>query len=217
MQCPQCNTVLGEGARACATCGWSASRKTLWIVLGCIAGFFFLVCCGFGTWGFYKAKKGIEAIQEDVVPMQLTILNAQVANFAQKKGKAPATLEEAAAEALVGKNGEKIEINMQNGQKTSDMWGHAIRFTPNADRTFELRSPGKDGVYDNGDDVSRKGTMDDDVQGLIKEFEVQAKKVGEGFLRGMGIDPEKHRDKGAPPGGSGDAPAVGTQGGGGGK
>ena len=70
MNCPQCATGLGEGAKACATCGWSASRRTLWIVLGCIFGFLCLVCCGAGTVLYFKMKKFAETIQEDAVPVQ---------------------------------------------------------------------------------------------------------------------------------------------------
>jgi hypothetical protein len=216
MQCPQCNTELGEGAKACATCGWSASKKTLWIVLGSIAAFIFLVCCGLGTWGYMKAKKVVEAVQGDITPLQIKLLHAQVANYAQKKGRAPATLEEAAAEPLVGKSGEKVQINMQSNNKAADMYGHAIRFTQNPDRSFEVRSAGKDGTFDNGDDVFEKGTLDDDLNALIAEIEVLGKKMRDSVVRAFGGDPSKLD---APPAGGGDGggPAGGTQGGGGGK
>jgi hypothetical protein len=199
MNCPQCGTGLGEGAKACATCGWSKSRKTLWIVLGCVFGFFFLVCCAGGTFIYFKMKKVVEAVAGDLVPLQATILHAQVVNYARVKGKAPATLEEAASEPMISKDGEKVEIKFENNNKTADMWQRPFRFTMNADRSFEIRSAGVDGQFDNADDVFEKGTLDDDLQVLQNEIEVKAKRMGESAIRAFGIDPEKMKEKETPP------------------
>lgn len=220
MNCPQCNTTLGEGAKACATCGWSGSRKTLWIVLGCIAGFLFLVCCGVGTWLFMKGKQFVSGMQEDLVPLTITMHHAQVANYAQKKGKVPATLQEAMSEPLVIRNGESIKVQTGQNGSAMDAYGRPIRFTMNADRTFEIRSPGKDGVMDNADDVAEKGTLDDDVPTLVKRVEDQFRKIQEKAIRTFGGDPSAlppPTPEPEEPEEPEDAPAVGTQGGGGGK
>jgi hypothetical protein len=220
MQCPQCNTTLGEGAKACATCGWSGSRKTLWIVLGCIAGFLFLVCCGIGTWLFMKGKQFVSGVQEEIVPLTMTLHHAQVANYAQKRGKAPATLQEAMTETLVIRNGESIKVQTEKNGSAMDAYGRPIRFTMNADRTFEIRSAGKDGAMDTPDDVAEKGTLDDDVPTLVKRVEDQFRdfqvKMQEKAIRTFGGDPSKLPPP-APeePEEPEDAPAVGTQGGGG--
>lgn len=209
MNCPQCGTGLGEGAKACATCGWTASRKTLWIVLGCVFGFLFLVCCGAGTFFYFKMKKVVEAVQGDIVPLQLSILHAQVVNYAKVKGQAPANLEEAASEPMVGKGGEKVEIKFQNNDKTADMWQHPFRFTMNPDRSFEIRSSGPDGVFDNPDDLFEKGSLDDDLPALQKAIEERAKKMGEGALKAFGVDPEKLKEKDPPPPAPAPAPGDG--------
>jgi hypothetical protein len=199
MTCPQCGTGLGEGAKACATCGWTQSRKTLWIVLGCVFGFLFLVCCGIGTFLYFKVKKVVEAVQGDIVPLQLSVLHAQVVNFAKVKGRPPATLEEAASEPLAGPSGERVEIKFQNNDKTADMWGKPFRFVMNADRTFEVRSAGPDGQFDNADDHFETGNLDEDVQELQKVIQERTRKMGEGAARAMGIDPEKMKEHEAPP------------------
>ncbi len=210
MACPQCGSELGEGAKSCAGCGWTKSRRTLWIVLGCILGFLFLVCCGAGTWFFLKMKKVGEAMVAEMVPIQLEVLHAQVVNYAKKHGKPPATLEEAAAEELVGDKGEKVKIQFQNNQKTVDMWQRPIRYSPKPDRSFELRSAGLDGQFDNADDVVEKGTLDDDLPTLYRDIEDRTRRMGEGFIRALGVDPEKMEEKGDEP--LETKPAVGTGG-----
>jgi len=199
MNCPQCGTGLGEGAKACATCGWTKSRKTLWIVLGCVFGFIFLVCCGVGTFLYFKVKKVVEAVQGDIVPLQLSVLHAQVVNYAKVKGRAPATLEEAASEPLVSQRGERVEIKFQNNDKTADMWGKPFRFAMNADRTFEIRSAGPDGQFDNADDHFEKGSLDDDLQELQKAIQDRTQKMGEGAAKALGIDPEQMKQRQAQP------------------
>ena len=210
MFCPQCGTQVGEGAKACAACGWTASRRTLWIVLGCICGFVFLVCCGAGTWFFMRARRAVEAMQGDIVPLQLAVSRAQVVNYTRIHGKPPATLEEASSEALVSEKGEKVRIQFQNNQKAADMWGTAFRFTLNADRSFEVRSAGPDGKFDGADDIVEKGRLDDDLAALQKELEARSMRMGEGFIREFGIDPEKLREKNK--GNLEGRPAVGTGG-----
>ncbi len=229
MGCPQCGTELGAGAKACGTCGWKASKKTLWIVLGCIAGFFLLVCCGIGTVAFLKMKKAVQGMQGEMAPLQMIVLRAQVANYAQKKGKPPATLEEAASEPILSKSGERVAIDVQSNGRGTDVWGHPFRFSCSTDRTFQIRCAGPNGQYEDADDVVEKGTLDDDVPNLLMEFESRKQKMGEGIVKSFGIDPEKIREEqerqrkermgqtpapAPPPGG---APAVGTQGGAGGK
>ncbi len=220
MACPQCGTEIGEGAKSCATCGWKASKKTLWIVLGCVAGFFLLVCCGIGTFAFLKMKKAVQGMQGDIVPIQLTVLHAQVSNYAQKKGKAPATLDEASAEPILSKSGERVHNDFENTARSGDAWGHPYRFVSRPDRTFEIRSAGPDGQYDNGDDVVEKGALDDDVPNLMMEAEAKKKKMAEGIAKSFGVDAEKIRmeqeKRNAPPVPAPvTEPAGGTQGGGG--
>lgn len=201
MLCPQCNTDLAQGAKGCAACGWKSSKKTLWIVLGCVAGFFVLLCCGIGTFFVLKVRKVAQSMQGEIVPIQLSVLHAQVVNYARIHGKAPATLEEAADAPLEGKNGEKVNIRFQSGQKTADMWGHEFRYAPAADRTFEIRSAGPDGKFDTPDDLSEKGSLDDDLNALQKDVEQRGKQMGQTFLKEFGVDPAKLEEKG----GEGDA------------
>lgn len=198
MNCPQCATGLGEGAKACATCGWSASRRTLWIVLGCIFGFLCLVCCGAGTFLYFKMKKVMEAVQGDVVPLQVSILRAQVVNFARAKGKPPATLEEAAGEPMIGRNGEKVEIKFQNDNRTSDMWQRPFRFSVKDDRTFEVRSAGPDGQFDDADDIFEKGSLDDDLPALQEAIKEKGRRLGESAVRAFGLDPKNLEEKNGP-------------------
>ena len=57
----------------------------------------------------------LEALQHEIVPLQVTILRAQVVNYAQKRGGAPATLQEAASVPFEAKDGEtvkKVEVKM---------------------------------------------------------------------------------------------------------
>jgi len=166
MNCPQCATGLGEGAKACATCGWSQSRRTLWIVLGCVLGFLLLACCGAGTYLLILGKKFAEGAQEEFVPVQVILLRTQVVNYAKVKGEAPKTLGEAAAVPLVSGTGEKVEIRIESGNQAVDRWQRPFRFTMNPDRTFEVRSSGPDGQFDNADDVFEKGSLDDDLQAV---------------------------------------------------
>lgn len=225
MFCPQCGVEAGEGATTCAACGWKKSGSTLWLVLGIVFGFLFLVCCGLGTWGIIKAKKAVEAMQDEIVPLQLSILHMQVVNYAKVHGKAPATLEEAAAEPMVSKEGEKIEIKFQNKGKTADFWQHPIRFTTAPDRSFEVRSAGPDGKFDNADDLVEKGTLDDDIAVLQKDVEARVEKMGKGFMKEFGVDVDElerksreRREKETKKDGPGDAPpAPAPDEGGGGK
>ncbi len=199
MNCPQCGTGLGEGAKACATCGWSQSRRTLWIVLGCVFGFLLLACCGAGTYLFVQGKKFVKAVEGEIVPVQIGLLRAQVVNFARVKGRAPATLEEASAEPLISRTGEKVEIRIENGNRSADRWQRPFRFTMNPDRTFEVRSAGPDGQFDSADDLFEKGSLDDDLQALLKETEDRAKRMVEKGVRAIGFDPGAFEEKETPP------------------
>lgn len=195
MMCPQCNAELGEGAKACAACGWAASKKKIWVILGIVFGVLFLICCGIGTWFMFKMKGIAESMAKDMVPIQALVLRAQVAQYAQKHGKAPATLEEAAAEPLQGAKGEKIEIKVESNGMAADMWQRPFRFQANPDRSFEIRSAGVDGTFDNADDVVEKGTLDDDVRALEKEIVARFERMGKDMVRGLGIDLDKLEKK----------------------
>jgi len=105
--CPQCGTGLGEGARGCAACGWTSSRKTLWIVLGSIFGFLLLVCCGGVTFVGMRTKAAIEKVQKDLVPVGVLMNRIQVLNWAKKHGSLPADLGKAMEEPVeIGQNDE---------------------------------------------------------------------------------------------------------------
>jgi hypothetical protein len=195
MNCPQCGTGLGEGAKACATCGWSASRKTLWIVLGCVFGFLFLVCCGAGTWFWFKIRKAVEAVQTDIVPLQIAIYRAQVVNYAKVRGTPPATLEEAGGVPLKLRSGQNLESN----QRATDVWQNPYRFEMKPDRTFEVRSAGPDKAFDTPDDLHESGSLDDDLEALQTNIHVLSQKMGESVIRAFGFDPDRLQGKHAGP------------------
>jgi len=188
VNCPQCNSSLGEGARACAACGWTASRKTLWLVLGISAGVLFLLCCGVGTWFFFTIKKTVE---RELVPLQLAILRAQVVNYAQKHGKAPASLAEAASEPVSIKRGNSTTQFQTNDEP--DLWGTRFRLTVEDGGKFEIRSAGPDGKFDNEDDMVETGALDDDLDAVVRAIEERTQRMGEEIIRPFGIDPAKHR------------------------
>ena len=195
MFCPQCGAGLGEGARGCAACGWAASRKTLWIVLGSIFGLIFLVCCGAGTVVFFKAKKAGEIAMTRLAPEIVFIARVQVLNYAKKHGSLPENLAKAQEEPLTGKGGE--EITFQNGNEigANDGWGHLLRYSPAKDGTYEVRSSGPDGTMDNADDVVEKGALTDDLEALKVEAAGRVQKAVQDMqgdiLKSFGVDPEK--------------------------
>ena len=189
MNCPQCNSNLGEGAKACAACGWSSSRKTLWLVLGISAGALFLLCCGVGTWFFFSMKAVVE---KELPGLQVVILKAQVVNYAQKHGKAPENLAQATSEPVLIKKGTNSSSTFQ-ANDGPDMWGTHHRLTVNADRSFEVRSAGPDKTFDNEDDIAATGTLDDDLQLLVRDIEVKSEEMGKAFVRQFGVDPDMNK------------------------
>ena len=189
MNCPQCNSDLAEGAKACAACGWSSSRKTLWLVLGISAGALFLLCCGVGTWFFFSMKAVVE---KELPGLQVAILKAQVVNYAQKHGKAPESLAQATTEPVLIKKGENSSATFQTNDGP-DLWGTQHRLTVNPDRTFEVRSAGPDKAFDNEDDLVEKGSLDDDLQALVRAIEVRSEEMGKAFVRQFGVDPDQHK------------------------
>ncbi|MCK6482245.1 MAG: hypothetical protein L6R43_19500, partial [Planctomycetes bacterium] len=198
MFCPQCGSQLGEGAKGCAACGWTSSRKTLWIVLGSIFGVLFLLCCGGATWVFFKAKKAVEIAQEKATPITVCYHRVSVINYAKARGKLPESLAEAAKETLViekdkGEDGSSgtVKIDMKSGGQDADTWQRPLRYTKNdGDGSFEVRSAGPDGVFDNADDIVERGNLSDDLEAAKKDFERKAKEFGREMVRGFGFNPD---------------------------
>ena len=177
MNCPQCGTGLGEGAGTCAACGWKKSNRTVWIVLGAVVGGLCLICCGIGTWFVFKIQGIVAAKAGEIVPIQALVLRAQVVNFAKKHGKPPATLAEAQTEPFVNAEGEEVKVEFVEGDSVIDVWARPFRLTMAEDRTFEVRSAGVDGTFDNADDVVEKGSLDDDPAALMKEIEARGERL----------------------------------------
>ncbi|HEU4394424.1 MAG TPA: hypothetical protein VFS92_02595 [Planctomycetota bacterium] len=191
MNCPQCNSDLPAGAGACVACGWSASRKTRWLVLGITAGVLFLLCCGVGTWLFFSMKAVFE---KELPALHVAVLRAQVVNYAQKHGKAPESLAQATSEPVpIQKKRQKQ--NSSTTFQTSDgpdIWGTQHRLTMNADRSFEVRGAGPDGIFDNADDFVEKGSLDDDLQALVREIEVRGEEMmAKAFFGIFGFDADQ--------------------------
>lgn len=205
MFCPQCGTGLGEGARGCAACGWTASRKTLWIVLGCIFGGLFLLCCGGSVLFGLRAKKAVESVN----PPLVFLARVQVLQYAKKHGSLPETLEQAWEDPIEVKQEKGGTIRIGDGDVPTDTWGNAFRYTPNKDGTYEVRGAGPDGQFDGADDIVEKGSTSDDLDAMRKEIEVRFEQVGEAFLKAFWIDPEKIKEqKKARRGKAGDAPVA---------
>jgi hypothetical protein len=194
MNCPQCGTGLGAGAKACASCGWSAGRKTLWIVLGCIAGFFFLVCCGFGTWIFMTVRN-IGTYAEEAFGREIPfIARLQVVNWAAAhEGKLPESLVRAAEEPIRGAGGKTIRIEAGESQGFHDIWGTALRYVPAPDGSFEVRSAGPDRAFDNGDDLVEKGSASEPLAPLKKELKSRFVKHMDEVMKRVPFLPEESR------------------------
>jgi hypothetical protein len=194
MNCPQCGTVLGAGAKACAACGWSAGRKTLWIVLGCIAGFFFLVCCGFGTWIFLSFRN-IGTYAEEAFGRELPfIARVQVVNWAAAHGgRLPESLAQAAEEPIRGAGGKTIRMETGQHGAAQDIWGTALRYAPAADGTFEVRSAGPDRAFGGADDLVEKGSATEPLAPLKKELKTRFLKHMEEVMKRVPFLPAETR------------------------
>ncbi len=202
MFCPQCGTGLGEGARGCAACGWTSSRKTLWIVLGCIFGGLLLVCCGVGTLFFFRARTALESRN----PPLVFLARVQVLQYGKKHGSLPESLEKAWEEPIDVRQEHGGNIRTEEGGAASDTWGNHLRYSPGKDGSYEVRSAGPDGQFDNADDIVEKGNLSDDLEAMKKEAEVRFEKIREAFMKALWIDPEKvkegkkrRREKAGPP------------------
>jgi hypothetical protein len=158
-------------------------------VLGISAGVLFLACCGVGSWVFFSMK-GI--VEKEVPGLQVAILKAQVVNYAQKHGKAPENLAQATSEPVLIRKGTNSSASFQTNDGP-DIWGTPHRLTVNADRTFDLRSAGPDRTFDNEDDLVEKGSLDDDLQALVREIEVRSEEMGKAFVRQFGVDPDMNK------------------------
>lgn len=199
MFCPQCGAQLGEGAKGCGACGWSSSRKTLWIVLGSIFGLLLLVCCGVGTWFFIKAKAVAEKFQARLTPELVFFSRVQVVNYAKKRGSLPPDLQAAWEEPLPelrDRDGDRIEVKVEAKDRARDVWGRDLRYTTEEDGAFEVRSAGPDGTFDNGDDLVEKGRADEDLDALLTELKARWERIGDELIRELGFDPEDLRDGG---------------------
>jgi hypothetical protein len=186
--CPQCGAQVGEGAKSCAACGWSSSRRTLWIVLGCVFGFLFLLCCGGGALVVSWGNKFGKQVQGTVAQIQVKVHRAQVVAFAKKEGRLPKDLAESA------KAGFKVRqrnrpgrppIHVDTGTNTSDTWGNPLTYRPAADGTFEIRSSGPDGKVDTADDVVEKGSGADDLDRLEAEISDMGERLGEEAVKSL--------------------------------
>jgi len=234
MNCPQGTASLGEGAKGCTSCGWAASKKTLWIVLGSILGVVFLACCGVGTWGFLRFKAAAEAIQDSSTPVVVYYHRVAVLNYARKRGSLPVTLAQAAEEPLQvekhgggagsgeaveggeggegasggeggagdpasgGEGSEKFTFKMQQNGQDVDGWQRPLRYTVLDETTYEVRSAGKDGVFDNEDDIVEAGSTADDLDAEMKELGRRGEQIGRDFLKALGVDPDRVGTRGSP-------------------
>jgi hypothetical protein len=190
MFCPQCGVELGGEAKSCASCGWSASRKTLWITIGCILGGLFLICCGIGTWGFLRMKRVAEQV---ATPLQVLYCRVAVVNYAKAHdGTLPDNLQAAMQEPLEGKQGEQIKVQFDNSKmkngEVPDIFGTALRYVKGADGAFEVRSAGKDKAFDTADDVFEKGKAGEDLDALKKQLDSRAQDEFKNALKDFGVD-----------------------------
>ncbi len=177
--CPRCGVALGEGAKACAACGWRSSRGRIWILLGVVFGGMILLCCGGGALVAYQFRGAVEIAQADGTPVLLRLYRLQVVSFAHGRGALPATLEEAVAEPLRGKDGKRTSIRISNDSGAPmDSWQRTVRYVASPDGSFELRSAGPDGVQDNGDDIVLRGSRGDDLSVLERDLATAAKDLG---------------------------------------
>ena len=216
MACPQCGTEIGPEAKACTACGWTKSRRTLWITLGCIFGGLFLICCGIGTVLVLRVKRIAE---EGVPPMHVLLLRVQVVNYAKNHGGVlPDTLDKAAAEPLKDDSGGDVKFEIKGGRNNdvlTDMWDTVIRYTRNPDGSFEVRSAGKDKAFDNADDFFEKGRADEDLAALKKVFQTRAEEQVKKALGDFGVEVKvddgslEKKDEPAPPPPGGEAPGGG--------
>jgi hypothetical protein len=78
---------------------------------------------------------------------RLTMLVSRVAGFASEQRRGPATLDEFAPPVA--------EVPWLS---TCDVWGHRVRFT-RSEREFEVRSAGRDGIFDTADDLLQSGLV----------------------------------------------------------
>jgi hypothetical protein len=167
MNCPTCNAALGEGATACAACGWKKSGSKIWLWILVIVGALFLICAGIATWGFFKVK----GFMGDMTPVMLRGYKLQVLTHAKAHGgELPASLAEVRGGVTVPQGGGQMTVDGNDGQ-FRDGYMNPVRYTKNADGTFELRSGGPDGVMDNADDSVVAGSVKDSLK--VVELEIQ--------------------------------------------
>jgi hypothetical protein len=200
MYCPQCGIDLGETARGCSRCGWTSSRRTVWVVLGSVLAGGLLVCCGIGTWaGILVYRAGREFVA--TVGPEIVFLNrVAVTNYAQRTGKMPETLAEAFSEPLIEEGGKTVRIHLREGQPFRDLWGTEIRYGRGEGGAFEVRSAGPDRTFGTPDDLAEAGRSDDDLAALRREMEDRWRRAGAEALRSLGVDPgEAGLDPGPPP------------------
>ncbi len=235
MFCPQCGAALGEGASGCAACGWSSSRKTLWIVLGSVFALLCILCCGGFAFIGMKFKKAAEEMQEKGTPAILAYHRLSVLNYAKKRGSLPDTLAKAAEEKLVledhaadgaaggaaGDPGDpadpgdpplprgktSIKFRMQENGLDLDSWQRPLRYAPGEAGVYEIRSAGPDGNFDTGDDLTVQGSTDDDLGDVTREFQRQSTAIGRQFMESIGLDPDRVGKEDAEPAPAPPAPA----------
>lgn len=231
MFCPQCGAALGEGASGCAACGWSSSRRTLWIVLGSVFALLCILCCGGFAFIGMKFKKAAEEMQEKATPAILAYHRLSVLNYAKKRGSLPDTLAKAAEERLVledhaaggaaGDPGDpadpgdpplprgktSIKFQMQENGLDLDSWRRPLRYAPGEAGVYEIRSAGPDGAFDTADDLTVQGSTGDDIGEVTREFHRQSTAIGRQFMESIGLDPDRVGKEGEKPPPAPPAPA----------
>jgi hypothetical protein len=178
MNCPACNASVDDSAKTCAACGWKKSGSSIWIWILAIVGVLGLACAGFLTWGYFKVR----GVMADATPMMLHTYRYQVVVHAKaNRGILPKVLAEAVTPGQ-GAPGTPTVTAKGNSGSNLDGWMNPVRYTPNEDGTFEIRSAGADATMDTADDIAVTGSVKDSLKVLELETRLEALRMGRSAL-----------------------------------